>query len=118
MAAGFSGGGISDDSIEISVLTDGGGVMSMAAAGTTAGTFAGNEGVIMVHVVGVVMKGGAETGADGDAGTIGDEPADDIDCNDDIGLTNQDGFKTGTVRPLDGLSISCGSGSTNGVLSL
>ena len=118
LIAGFSGGGISGDSIGISVSNDGGGVMSMAAAGTTAGTFAGNEGVIMVHVVGVVMKGGAETGADVEAGTIGDDAADDIDGNDDIGFTNQDGFKTGTVRPLDGLSICCGSGSTNGVLSL
>ena len=72
----------------------------------------------MVHVVGVVINGGAETGADGEAGTIGEVPADDADGNDDIGVTNQDGFKTGTVRPLDGLSINCGSGSTNGVPSL
>ena len=72
LIAGFSGGGISDDSIGTSTIVDGGGVVSMAAVGelATAGIFAGNEGVIMVQVVGVVMKGGAETGADGDAGTM------------------------------------------------
>ena len=64
------------------------------------------------------MKGGAETGTDGGAWTIGDEPDDEIDVTWDMGLTNEDGFRTGTVRPLDGLSIAFGSGSTNGVLSL
>ena len=33
LIAGFSGGGIADDSIGLSAITDGGGVMSMAAVG-------------------------------------------------------------------------------------
>ena len=64
------------------------------------------------------MNGGVETGADGEAGIIAEVPAGDADGDDDIGVTNQEGFRTGTVRPLVGLSMSCGSGSTNGILSL
>ena len=70
--------------------------------------------MIIVHVVGVEMNGGVETGVDSEAGIIAEVPADDGDGVVDIGVTNQEGFKTGTVRPLDGLSMSCGSGSTNG----
>ena len=56
---------------------------------------------------------------DGDeAGIIEEVPAVDGDGVADMGLTNHEGFRTGTVRPLVGLSISCGSDNSKGALSL
>ena len=62
LLTGFSGGSIF---VGTSI---GGGVVSMAVAAewTTAGTFGGNDGVIIVHVDVVSMKGGVVTDADAD----------------------------------------------------
>ena len=52
------------------------------------------------------------------SGIIEEVPAVDGDGVADMGVTNHEGFRTGTVRPLVGLSISCGSDNSKGALSL